>query len=750
MAPTRTKPVAAPSGSAGARRLRYLAQTAVLMVAVSAVCVFGSVLASRYAYRVDVTATREHELSDRTRRVLDGLTGDHEILITTNAAAVDPKALDQATVVLDAFARRSRHIRVSLIDVASARGVRQLDEALARLIDRYRADLDKGASGLLAAQNAARALASAGAQGDKPGPSDLDAIGAALQGVHDSIPENGDPNASALKRFLNDSATVARVGARDITEAADASQKLAAQRIGQTPIAPFDEAASALRKPVADAQRQFEQIADGLTSIANSTSKSVPEDLRQRARPLAEAAGKVRDRLARLALDIDQLPRTPLDEAARVLTQSSAALVVGPPDARGGSGEKEQLRGVVALDLATLLPPRMPELEGTVRPDRRYRAEELLASAVASLNATKAPIVCIVHAATPAGRLGPGFGLLRAMVSRLNLRGMDVVEWLAADEEQSAALNAIDPAHQRPVVYVVVPINPMSSQDNALRSNKLAAVVAGLIQSGKPVLLSLNPSNLPAIGQKDPMVDYLGAMGLRVDTAHPILHAEGVGRERAVTPDLYLMRSEPGHPVAEAVQSLRTFLTWAMPIFIEPDAESRGLRINPLLNVPADPNTWGESDWIGFRQIPANQRRFVVQPDPSSVRDDTNGPWLVAVAVERNPPAAAAGEPASAAAGSRLIVVSSNGWFFDEFTQVGAVVDNQPVPRNPGNLELLEASVYWLAHQEDLIARSADAQAAPLIPALSPTTLTTLRWALVAGLPLAVLILGALWRVVRG
>ena len=49
MAPTRTKPVAAPSGSAGARRLRYLAQTAVLMIAVSAVCVFGSVLASRYA-----------------------------------------------------------------------------------------------------------------------------------------------------------------------------------------------------------------------------------------------------------------------------------------------------------------------------------------------------------------------------------------------------------------------------------------------------------------------------------------------------------------------------------------------------------------------------------------------------------------------------------------------------------------------------------------------------------------------------
>ena len=69
---------------------------------------------------------------------------------------------------------------------------------------------------------------------------------------------------------------------------------------------------------------------------------------------------------------------------------------------------------------------------------------------------------------------------------------------------------------------------------------------------------------------------------------------------------------------------------------------------------------------------------------------------------------------------------------------------------SPGNAELFEAAVLWLAGQDELIATSAGARSTAMVKPLSPGSLTALRWGLIAGLPLMTLGLGILWRLARG
>jgi hypothetical protein len=90
-------------------------------------------------------------------------------------------------------------------------------------------------------------------------------------------------------------------------------------------------------------------------------------------------------------------------------------------------------------------------------------------------------------------------------------------------------------------------------------------------------------------------------------------------------------------------------------------------------------------------------------------------------------------------------VVGSFDWFFDEWTRPATIVDERIVADNPGNAELFEAAVLWLAGQDELIARSPTARATPRIESIDPGRLSALRWSLVGGLPGLVLLLGVLW-----
>jgi hypothetical protein len=98
-----------------------------------------------------------------------------------------------------------------------------------------------------------------------------------------------------------------------------------------------------------------------------------------------------------------------------------------------------------------------------------------------------------------------------------------------------------------------------------------------------------------------------------------------------------------------------------------------------------------------------------------------------------------------------MVVMGCYGWFLDAVTrQTAGIVDGRAVLNSPGNLEMFEAAVFWLAGQDDMIMRSAEAEAVPLIPALTEGQEKSLQWALIAGMPALVLLIGGAWRLLRG
>ncbi len=703
------------------RRVRYGAQTLALLLAVSAVVGFLGVLSDRYAVVLDATSGREHRLSERTLSLLRSLRSPHEVLVVANLDGVDPRAAQRTRDVLDAMSRRSENLRVSIVPVNSPDGLRTLDSAFERLVRTYQPTIDRGRAAV--DQAAATVGEIAGA---------LEQLGEQLAAVGSRVGDD-HPNAPGVKRFFADAASMCRIAASDAVAGAQSAAASAQGAIGRTPVPALDTAVSQSRRTLGALHGQIGQLSASLDTLARAGDDLAPAGAREETRPLAQAAVRLRDRAARAISALDDAPAFPLANAARAVGETSAALVIGPPRA-----EKDAPPRLAAVEIEAVFPRRIPGVSDRApAPDVRARAEELFAGAIASVNAEDAPIVILTHGAGEAERLTPDFAPMSGAVARLRLRGMSVVEWAAALDPEPPSIAALDPSGRRPVVFVVLPTSGMTPE-GAARMVKLGNALRALIEAGRPVLVSATPSTLPSIGQRDPQVEMLDQLGMKVDSARPLLRQTQTPGGPVVTADLLFTSTGAEHPISGAIESLRTHLPWCLPIRVEPGVR----RVVPVIVAQDDNRIWAESEWLRFRQTPAAQRPLLVNPpQEDSARDDGDGPWIVAAAVERALPDLRR---------QRVVVVGSTGWFLDELALQRVQAGAQSIPACPGNLELLEAAVYWLAGQDSMISRSPEAQALAVIPAIEPARLNAIRWGLIAGLPLLVLLVGGAWRLLRG
>ena len=721
ISPPPPPPPPSPRRGASARRARYGFQALALLLAVTACCALGALIADRFPQRFDVTATREHQLSTRTTDMLGSLNGDFEIVVAANFAELDPTATSRTRAVLGNLARATPRLRTTLLDIASVTGQAELDALLSRLLDRYRGDLERQAS-------AARGLLDSASTAAATLRSLSDEMTAARAGVTDA-----EANAAALRKFLEDSGAVCRVAGQDIDKAVDDASKRSGTTIGRTTIPATEDAIALIRKPLGDTLSQLKQIGDGLEAVATAQDAAVAPRTRDAVRPSVARILQLRDQLARSVTAIDELPRTPLPSVARVLERSQAAIIVGPPGSARG--------GVTSISLASIFPPRRPDGEAPVRLDLRARTEELLAAGIASLVRDDGPIVMLVHG--EAIRLAPDFRPFVALRERLALRGMDLVEWAAGIDDQMPPVTALNPGGKRPVVYVTISTSA-GTPEAATRMSRLSKGIRQIVEQGRPAIISVNPSTLPAIGQTDPMVEFLVPLGVQADSGRPLLQQAVTGAGpggRAVSTDLFITDPGAAHAITAAIRGQTTRLPWAIPLRA-PRGVEPGAGVSPVMTTGnAGKTIWAESEWMEYRRVPAAQRSMVTNPPANdSSRDDGAGPWDLAVAIERR----------VADLDQRVLLVGSNGWFLDDVSQAAALVDNKEVLLAPGNLELFEAGVYWAARQESLIGTSALAQGVALIPPMSPGAMSALRWSLIAGLPLLVLAIGALWRAFRG
>lgn len=697
------------------RRLVPASITAATVFAVVAVAVVAAMLAARFDVRLDLTAAGDQSLAPRLSGAIDRAAqagGGFEIVLVADRRAADPQAWRAVGDVLDLVARAGDAVGVTRIDAGSPTGVEEYRRLVDRLVERDRPELES---------QSAR-IAEAGAFAGELADWLEGTLAPALAHVASLIEPVADADANN-RRFFEERSAVARLAARQLRAAARrAGAAVTPQQGGGVALPRPDEAAPILADALAERSAELAAVAQESARFAVGGSPPAAADA---ARPIAGAVAPHRDRAAATADALRRLPRPGVLRVAGALESAEALLAIGPAGV-----------GIAAVDAASLLAPS----ETAVRADTRARAQELVAGALASLVEPDRPVVVIVHGeATRFTRTLPVF---THAIERLERRGIDVLEWAPVLEPDPPHTTDRDRIGSRPVVYVV--ISPDSSASSrtpadkpgAERAATLGRALERLADDGMPILLSLNPSVMPTYGQPDPVAAVLKRFGLEALSGTPILRDEVLPTGRVVLTDHLVIPTGGEHPIGAAVRNLGIALVWPVALRRADEAGS-GATVTELLRIDADRGAWRESQWLRLWQTPRAQRPYL--PDPPAfdeARDHRDGPWLVAAASERGP--------------LRLVVVGSNNWHVDQVVFERREAEGRLVPAYPGNAELLEASVWWLAGQESLIARSAEARSTPRIRPLADRDLLALRWGLAAGMPLLVLLLGAIWRGVRG
>jgi hypothetical protein len=692
----------------------------VILVAVVASATILNVLASRLNRRFDVTATGEHQLAPRSLALLGSLDEPHEVIIAADVSSLPARARQDARDVLDRFvAAGDGRFSFRVIDFATQAGRGEYADLLRSLATQDAAGIAAGREAVESGARKAAAIANDLAREIAPGLSQLAGSFTA-----------SSAEATRLLGRLEASAGDCSLVARDLAAAVAGTTALLEQTIEGVPLPASEEAAMRLLAPLSQAARMLVLTEATLRDLARIqpaaavTANRAAEALRDR----REACDAATDQLQRL-------PRTDARLVADAIARSATVLVRGPR--RTGS----TMPSVRALPFEQIFPSQATlESTGLASADLRRRAEDLIAAALGVLRDPNPPIVVLAHAEPALS--DKRVQLFQALTDRLVRGGIDVVEWNLLASTEPPALTRLDPSGTRPKVFLfrgpdTTQAAGAGGEPSGLdRHRQIAAAAAQAVTEGHGVLVSIGPSIVPVGTQPDAMDAALSPFGLAVRSDKVLLSEVRQGSQRQVLTDSFPSTTESTNPICLAIRGLPVLMPWPVAFTTPPGA-------GVLLEVPSRSETWGESSWMGYRLVPRAQRAFVQDPPVfDEGRDDRHGPWPVAVAAERT---------LEGGATQRLVAVGSNDWLIDPVTTMSqGTIDGRSTLTAPGNLELAESAVRWLARQDGLIGATATSRGVPLVVPLSDATLTLLWWSLIAGLPLAVLLLGVVVRLLRG
>lgn len=738
---------AAGTRTAAQRRTRYAATTIVLLAASTIISLFVIVLADRAPKRLDLTITRQHSLSPRTLAILERVDAPIEMIVSADLDSLPAASLEAMVDLLSAFEDRSSQLSFHAISTRSPDAPRLLGEAVQRFaqshesaiarhreatayavqqtqnldesFDRLAQQLASLASRLEGRAQAATALREAASQSELYA-DEFRRIKASLAGAASSTILGIDlPQADTLRSTIGPSLAVGGAWASDVVQAMRSIEQRVAQ-VGDLP------------------------------DLSN-----LPDEIRVRADSVSTTAAAIFDRLDRLQ------PLEPLMIVRLLSTQQAVVLL--------------SQRGASAIDFNTLFAASQAATQETsdraAQQELRFNGEEALANAIAAVSDRAAPIIVLVHGENErlldaSGRPSTAGRRLTHWGQRLALRRIDVVEWPVALMENRPNLTNLMAQEQRPVVYVVLeapsrlnldtsaPTRAMA--ERASRIGRLAETITMLLDEGANLLISLEPSEMPAVGEEDPIAAALHPLGITPRVGNAIITR--VSHPTQVVVDLYqrLRATVPGHPIAEALQGILTVFHFAMPIEIAASLPE-GVRVWPIYRVEDPGETvWAESSWRTLRY--ANRAQPFARipggpnpPAPGSRNDLDDGPWDIAVAIERTRSRSAADlVGAGSRNNQRVIVVAAPAWFDDATTAVRQQVSGRAIAAFPGNTELFDASLFWLAHRDELIAPGIRRAEIARIAPLTMDQLAAIRWGLIVGLPVLILLLGVVYRLVRG
>ncbi|HIA72375.1 MAG TPA: hypothetical protein EYO01_06735 [Phycisphaerales bacterium] len=344
---------------------------------------------------------------------------------------------------------------------------------------------------------------------------------------------------------------------------------------------------------------------------------------------------------------------------------------------------------------ASLIFPKSGIVQETTAMDQRFRGEQIISSAMRSLKSSVQPTVVFVHAEE-----GSLLGRRRNNVDLWAAKGLletsrfRVAQWIPFAGPRPNLPDG-------PIVWVVIPPSSRAGLTPSPREQALIDATIGLLAGNEAVMINLQPSLLPRYGQKDPWAVLVKDIGIEVDTERVLVEQVAVGPNQIEVQRSQMisdMHSE--HIIAKGVSGRQIFLPF--PIQVEGGEK--------LIVIEPTEDHWLDAKW---------EMELLETTGKISVME----PIQVAAAVEHH-------------GGARAIVIGSGGWLLtwaaDRALPLGG---NQVALVNPGNSELLLASVEWLSGLDDWIAASPIGQQAQRINGLSKTAYFVWTLVLVLGIP---------------
>jgi hypothetical protein len=670
-----------------------------LSVAVTASSVNVVAQQQGFRWRIDATKTRAYSLSEQTRQMLAGLESEWTIALVMIRGHADRAIRRQTDEVLSRFMSASPSVSVVRIDPTDPRTLGDYEALLGQLRLRYRdlveeydASLDIGraayAETLLLAERQSGALQQ---------------LAQALE---------VDPATRAVSVQLRQQAQSVALRAEHAPQVLAEMDKTRQVSDAQ-PIPDYDVARSILAAALTSTANELYEMSEQYAAILDRGE--VPGDARGHFRGLRREFEDEARRLAAAADPLNHLPPLELSTIGRQLAQGECAIVLGP--APGGRA--------AAIPSGQLFPRANFRQTATgVAFDQRFRGEQLIAAAMRSLMIEHMPAVIFVHAdertlMRPRDRHADLTGIANQLLaSRFGVR-----EWMVAGAGQGRP----DVAPGQRAVYVIVPPVHRQGLEPSRAERALLNVVERLIAEGEPVLLSVYPSVLPRYGQPDPWAKIAAPFGLELDTGRVLYEqvrvaADAVEIEQGQT----LQRYSSLHPIGRALDGLQTYLN--VPVGIRRHQGTEARRDEGMVIAHAEPsaNRWLEPNWLAD---PAT----LAAPSPEQRLGE---PLPLIVAAERAHPARR-GE-------QRIIVVGTGGWMLSQVADAAVSIGgDRAALLYPGNTELMLASVAWLAGMDDLIAQSPTAQQVARLTEISERAGVIWFWAIVVGMPAAILVLGA-------
>lgn len=703
-----SRPSIAPSQSARAvPRWLQVINLAIYLVAIATIAVVVNYFASRPDWRlqIDATKTRAYSLSEQTRQMLASLpggTGSWTIAMVVSESEISRSTRKQIDEVLRRYTDTSPKIRVLRIDPNDPRTLAMYETLLRDLQNLYKDDVAKYDAALDAGTAAFDDL-QVFAQQRAP----------ELAAIVQSLPKN-EPSRSTLEQVAGYFALLSEQGQKVIDE-------LARYR-GVSENQPIPDYAGA-QATLVSALSGWAQTTDAAASVFRTWKDKANFSAESKA--IAEIAAKryatMSEQLAIAADPLLQLPPLALSDIGRQLGQGEAAVILSPTRAAVIPSHqlfpKSNLRSTA---------------RGGVEFDQRFRGEQLLSAAIRSLTLDQMPRVVFVHA-EPASLLTADAKTqadLTGVAAVLKTSRYDVAEW-----NVSKSTTPPEPQRGQRTVWVIVPPPPARSIEATQPMRALYAAADELLSAGENVLLSVYPSLLAKYGQPDPFAALPLPFGIQADTGTLVLERTptGQGESRVITEQIVQDFSDES-PVGRAVDGQQARFAGPVPLRPPSAADSATLGANVTLYTIAaiepSPTRWLETDWSRFQDSQA-------RPDQQFTE-----PIVIAMAAERPSPTGAGVQ--------RLIVVGSGGWMVTNIADpVVNIGGGRVALQNPGNHELMLASVAWLAGMDDLIAASPMSQEVSRLRGITPEVRTAWWWIIVAGVPLGCVLLGAgvwLWR----